>query len=228
MTDHYLPLMQLCDSSFPTGAFSHSYGLETYIQEGLIHDRQSFTQWLTAFLHEQLIYTDGLASRIAFNALEQNDVEALWALDHKLYVQNLPSETREGAQRMGQRMAKLIQSLYDIPVLTLYADRMQKKQSFGHPALVFSMVGHHLNTSSFAVTLYYLYSTCSSLIQNAVRAIPLGQTDGQKTIQHFHGELQKAAELIQCMDIEDFGIASPGLEIAQMKHEHVNIRIFMS
>lgn len=228
MTNHYLPLMQLCDSNLPTGAFSHSYGLETYIQEGQIVDRQSFTQWLTAFLHEQLIYTDGLASKIAFTALEQDDLDTLWELDHKLTVQNLPSETREGTQRIGHGMAKLVQSLYDIPVLSTYLDRMQKKQSFGHPSIVFTIVGHHLNTSSFATTLYYLYSTCSSLIQNAVRAIPLGQTDGQKTIQHFHDELRKATEIIQHLDAEDFGIVSPGLEIAQMKHEHVNIRIFMS
>lgn len=228
MTNHHLPLMQLCDSSFPTGAFSHSYGLETYVQEGLVYDRQSFAQWLTAFLFEQLVYTDGLACKIAFIALEQNDLEALWSLDHKLNVQNLPSETREGTQKIGQRMAKIVQSLYDIPVLSLYSDRMQKKQSFGHPSIVFTMVGHHLSTSSFATTMYYLYSTCSSLIQNAVRAIPLGQTDGQKIIQQFHGELQKATEMVQRLETEDFGIVSPGLEIAQMKHEHVNIRIFMS
>ncbi|PIC62659.1 urease accessory protein UreF [Sporosarcina sp. P13] len=228
MTEYYLPLLQLCDSNFPTGAFSHSYGLETYIQEDKVHDRESFVEWLTAFVHEQLIYTDGLACRIAYQALAQQDFETLWTLDHKLNVQNLPSETREGTQRIGQRMGKLMQSLYDIPILTDYMDRIQKKQSFGHPSIVFTIVGHHLKATSFATTLYFLYSTCSSLIQNAVRAIPLGQTDGQKTIQQFHDELVKATESIQQLEEEDFGVVSPGLELAQMKHEHVNIRIFMS
>ena len=40
--------------------------------------------------------------------------------------------------------------------------------------------------------------------------------------------LAKATEKIQELDEEDFGIVSPGLELAQMKHERVNIRIFMS
>ena len=31
--DNILSLFQLCDSNFPTGAFSHSYGFESYIQE---------------------------------------------------------------------------------------------------------------------------------------------------------------------------------------------------
>ena len=73
-----------------------------------------------------------------------------------------------------------------------------------------------------------MYSTTSSLVQNAVRAIPLGQTAGQKTIQEFQGALIQATEKIQNLDEEDFGIISPGLELAQMKHERVNIRIFMS
>lgn len=37
----YLKLFQFCDSQFPTGAFSHSFGLETYIQRGDVHDGAS-------------------------------------------------------------------------------------------------------------------------------------------------------------------------------------------
>ena len=73
-----------------------------------------------------------------------------------------------------------------------------------------------------------MYSTVSSLVQNAVRAIPLGQTAGQKMIQEFQSALTGATEKIQSLDEEDFGMVSPGLELSQMKHERVNIRIFMS
>ena len=54
--------------------------------------------------------------------------------------------------------------------------------------------------------MYYLYSTVSSLVQNAVRAIPLGQTAGQKTIQEFQGAITKATEKIQDLHEDDFGI----------------------
>ncbi|MEH7113580.1 urease accessory protein UreF [Neobacillus niacini] len=228
MSNQILSLFQLCDSNFPTGAFSHSYGLESYIQENKVYDQATFAQWLHVYLNEQLVYSDGLASRLVYEALEDEAFEKLWRVDRMLMVQSLPRETREGSQRMGERMLNLVESLYDFPVLTLYRERIKKKKSFGHPSIVFTMVGHHLGVSKSTTTLYYLYSTVSSLVQNAVRAIPLGQTAGQKTIQEFQGYLVQAMEKIQGLDEEDFGITSPGLELAQMKHERVNIRIFMS
>ncbi|MFJ5624212.1 urease accessory protein UreF [Peribacillus loiseleuriae] len=228
MNPNILSLFQLCDSNLPTGGFSHSYGLETYIQEGQVHDQVTFAKWLRVYLNEQLIYSDGLASHLVYEALENNDFQKIWKLDRMLTVQSLPRETREGTQRMGERMLSLVEALYDVPVLAEYRKRIKEKKSFGHSSIVFTIIGHHLGVPKSTTTLYYLYSAISSLIQNAVRAIPLGQTAGQKTIQEFQKELVRATEKIQDLDEADFGITSPGLELAQMKHERVNIRIFMS
>ena len=74
MTNPVLSLFQLCDSNFPTGAFSHSYGLETYIQEGTVNNQATFSKWLDVYLNEQLIYADGLVSSIAYEALEENQL----------------------------------------------------------------------------------------------------------------------------------------------------------
>lgn len=228
MNPNILSLFQLCDSNLPTGGFSHSYGLETYIQEGQVHDQVTFAKWLRVYLNEQLIYSDGLASHLVYEALENEDFQKIWKLDRMLTVQSLPRETRDGTQRMGERMLSLVEALYDVPVLSEYRNRIKEKKSFGHSSIVFTIIGHHLSVPKSTTTLYYLYSALSSLIQNAVRAIPLGQTAGQKTIQEFQKELVKATEKIQDLDEADFGITSPGLELAQMKHERVNIRIFMS
>ncbi|MFS0820330.1 urease accessory protein UreF [Bacillus sp. 1P02SD] len=228
MDKNTLSLFQLCDSNFPTGAFSHSYGLETYIQADKVHNRESFNSWLHVYVNEQLIYSDGLACRLVYEALEKGDFQKVWKVDRMLNAQNLPRETREGTQRVGDRMLILVKSLYDIPVLSEYGERIKQNKSFGHPAIVFTIVGHHLGVPAFTTILYYLYSTVSSLVQNAVRAIPLGQTAGQKTIQEFQDVLTEAVAKVEEMDEDDFGIVSPGLELSQMLHERVNVRIFAS
>lgn len=228
MDKNILSLFQLCDSNFPTGAFSHSYGLETYIQADKVHDQESFLHWLRAYVNEQLVYSDGLACRLVYEALEKEEFTKIWKLDRMLNVQNLPRETRDGTQRVGDRMLILVKSLYTIPILSEYGERIKQNQSFGHPSIVFTIVGHHLGVPASTTILYYLYSAVSSLVQNAVRAIPLGQTAGQKTIQEFQDGLIEATAKVEAMDEEDFGIVSPGLELSQMQHERVNVRIFMS
>lgn len=56
----------------------------------------------------------------------------------------------------------------------------------------------------------------------------MGQTDGQKILLESQQLINSVAEEIAALTIADFGIVSPGLEISQMKHEHVKVRIFMS
>ncbi|MEK4418628.1 urease accessory protein UreF [Bacillus sp. FSL K6-0268] len=229
MGKNLLALLQLCDSNLPTGAFSHSYGLETYIQADKVYDQKSFFHWLRVYINEQLVYSDGLACRLVYEALEKEDFQKIWKIDRMATVQNLPRETREGTQRMGHRMLLLVKSLYDIPLLSEYSERIKQMQSFGHPAIVFAIVGYHLGVPTFTTILYYLYSVVLSLVQNAVRAIPLGQTSGQKIIQEFQTILtEETIAKIKTLNEEDFGIVSPGLELSQMQHERVNIRIFMS
>lgn len=228
MNSNLLSLFQLCDSNFPTGSFSHSFGLESYIQENKVHDQETFFQWLKVYLHEQLIYTDGLASRLVYEALMENDIEQIWQLDRLLTVQNLPRETREGTQMIGDRMLKLTDSLYSMPILAQYRKEIKNKNAFGHSAIVFSMVAHGLGVTKQETILYYLYSAISSQIQNAVRAIPLGQTAGQIISHKFISELTQAVDRTMELTKDDFGIVSPGIELSQMKHERVNIRIFMS
>ncbi len=228
MTNHALSLFQLCDSTFPNGSFSQSFGLETYIQRDIVTDAESFSDWLKVYIHEQLAYADGLAARIAYDALEEEDYDTLWELDRKLTVQNLARESRAGTQRMGESMLEISEAIYELPLLATYKEKIREKEAFGHPAIVFTIVGYALQAEKDTTILYYLYSTVTSLVQNAVRAIPLGQTTGQKIIYTFQKELRQATDKIMQLDRDEFGVVSPGLELSQMQHERVGIRIFSS
>jgi urease accessory protein len=228
MNNELFPLLQLCDSNFPSGAFSHSFGLETYIQEQVITDLKSFTEAITVYIKKQLVFVEGLACRLAFEAAQQNRMADLFELDQLLFAASLAEETRIGNRRIGERMAKLCADLYPSPVLALYLEKIKGKQAYGHAALVFSIAACHLQVKKETIIGAYLYSAASSLIQNAVRGIPLGQTDGQKLLVKIQPLLKEAIGKIMQLTKEDLGAVSPGLEIAQMRHERLHVRLFMS
>ncbi|MFO3701700.1 urease accessory protein UreF [Staphylococcus felis] len=224
----YLKLFQFCDSQFPTGAFSHSFGLETYIQRGDVHDGTSFKKWLEVFLTEQLTYTDGLAMRMTYQAIQDHQPEAIERLDQLLFVQNIPRETRNGTKQMGKRMISLAHTLYDDAWLDWYYDKMSDYVIRTHPAVVFAILGHHLGLSIEEAIDYYYYQNVSSLTQNAVRAIPLGQTEGQKIVAEMIPYITTTREMVMQLEESDFGLTAPGIEMNQLEHENVNVRIFIS
>ncbi|EGQ3938722.1 urease accessory protein UreF [Staphylococcus pseudintermedius] len=225
----YLKLFQFCDSQFPTGAFSHSFGLETYIQRGDVHNGASFQAWLEVFLKEQLTYTDGLAMRLVYEAIEANDTAAIERLDQLLFVQNIPRETRNGTKQMGKRMIHLARMIYhEDQWLDWYGEKAAAYELHTHPAVVFTLLGYHLGIEIEKIIDYYYYQNVSSLTQNAVRAIPLGQTEGQTIVADMIPFITTTREGVMQLDEADFGLTAPGIEMNQLEHENVDVRIFIS
>lgn len=125
---------------------------------------------------------------------------------------------------IGERMWKVCREIYP---LDIWNDD-KKKRGYKHPALVFAIVCHHLQIPKETTVLSYLYTSVQALVQNAVRAIPLGQTDGQRLLVSMQPHLLKAVQKIDTLTEEELGAAVPGLEIAQMQHEQLSVRLFMS
>ncbi|MCA1022060.1 urease accessory protein UreF [Halobacillus litoralis] len=228
MMINWMPLLQLSDSQFPSGAFSHSFGFETYIQQDVITDAESFKEALAAFLDRQLAFNDGLAFWLAYQEVKNGGVDLILELDHLLYASTPARETREGNQRVGKRLAKLCLDLYPSHPLEQYHKWLMEKEGYGHPALVFAVVYGSMEVSGSAALETFLFTSLSSMVQNAVRGIPIGQTDGQKILVTLQPHIQKTVRRIKEASIEDLGAGSPGLEIAQMMHERLHVRLFMS
>lgn len=228
MTENILSLFQLCDSNFPNGGFTQSFGFETYIDSGEIHNAKTFSDWIDIVLKDQLVTSDGLGLRMAYEALENDDYKKLWHTDRLLTIQNLARETREGTGFMGASLTKMAQEIFDSEVIKKYHNRIKEKKAFGHPAVVFAIIGHHLKMPKESVIVFYLYNSIVNFVQNAVRAIPLGQTDGQRILASFLPKMHEAAKRIIILDEIEFGSIAPGIEMAQMRHERIHGRMFMS
>ncbi|MEH7304791.1 urease accessory protein UreF [Neobacillus drentensis] len=223
-----MALLQIGDSNFPSGAFSHSFGLETYIQEETVYSKETFFEWIRIYLEKQMAYTDGLACRLTFEALLNHDFEEIWGLDKKLFVQNISKEAREANRRIGERMIRMGIDLYSIPVLETYLKKIRAKEAYGHPGVAFAMICQYLGIEKRPCILTFLYSSMVTLIQNGVRGIPLGQTAGQRILLELQPYLLKTTEEMEGLDADDFGAVAPGIEMAQMRHERLHTRLFMS
>ena len=110
-----------------------------------------------------------------------------------------------------------------------YSLKIKNKICFGHPAISFSLLCLSLDIDYYECIYTHLYSSMSTLIQNCIRAIPLGQIEGQKLIYKLKKQFLDISKYIDNIDFDkNFCKSAPSLEIKQMKHENIHVRLFMS
>lgn len=223
-----LRIIQICDSSFPIGSFNHSYGMESYLRNDKITNMESLKEYINVFLNNVFIYSDGLAVRMLYEYLNNNEFKKILDLDRMLTVQSIAKETRNGSKLIASRMIKLFLDLYESDILKEYEEKINLKEAFGHPAIVFGLLMYTLNVSEEEAIGFHMYSTISTIIQNGVRAIPIGQKDGQIILKKCSESFKTLYEKIKNLDYSFFGASTPGIELAQINHEVLEFRLFMS
>jgi urease accessory protein len=222
VSDYQLALQQLTDSALPTGAFAHSFGFESYVDAGVVADEASFGGWLSAFISQPLTYSDGLAIRFLYEGWDVGELDAL------LSASLLPRQVREASVKMGLRLLEIGAEVFPSAALELYRRLVTTGRAAGHQPLAFAVVARSLGVPLQEALAAYLFATVTSLTQNAVRAIPLGQNAGQRLLRQAADDVAAAVERIPHLAPDDFGAVSPGLEISQMRHERQRARMFMS
>src|SRR5438874_3609662 len=138
MTLHtLLALLQLGDGLFPAGGFAHSFGLETYAQEGRVHDRASLEAFVTAHLEGAAGPADAVAVAVATRLAVANDVAAWGDLDARLDAMKAVPEFRAASRQMGRQTARVAAAVSDDAVLAAIARAIDDGLVPGHHAAVF-------------------------------------------------------------------------------------------
>ncbi|MGQ5709888.1 urease accessory protein UreF [Lactobacillus sp. PSON] len=227
---NYLEVFQICDSTFPIGTFNHSFGMENYLRRNVINKSPEFKIWLENYYRSQFKYGEGLLVKLCYEALNDKKIDKLFEYDDEITKSTLAVETRDGTKLIAHEMITLIKKIYGdkVPYLNKYAKAIEDNKAYGNPAIVFSIFAHYKKIPLLDAFLMYGYSVASTLVLNAVRAIPLGQREGQVILNDLIKLLKRLYKQVKKIDRSYLGANAPGLEIAQIKHETQESRLFMS
>ena len=103
-------LFQINDSLFPIGAYSHSYGLETYIQKKLVTNVDTAFEYLKCNLKFNFLYSELLAINLSYEYADKERLDKLIRLDNILNASKSPKEIRLASQKLGSRFIKTLLS----------------------------------------------------------------------------------------------------------------------
>lgn len=223
-----LRLLQLSDPALPIGGYSHSAGLETYVQEGTVCDITTATKFVTGMLSQNIQYTDATFVSLAFDAAEKNDMEVVLSLDEECNAVKLPSEIRQASQKLGMRLLKLFGEVCKDPVCGDYKTAVQQKKAAGHYCIAFGLYAHGFGIKKDDALFGFFYNAAAGMVTNCVKLIPLGQQDGQQLLFSLQPLITRLVENTITPDPAMTGLCSTGFDIHCMQHERLYSRLYMS
>jgi urease accessory protein len=228
MNNALLRLLHITDPSLPIGSYSHSGGLETYVQSGLIKDSLSAKSYVTEMLATNLQYTDAAFLSLAFDAAAEKNEEKLLLLDAECTAVKLPEEIRKASSKLGKRLIKLFDPLCGNTLTLFYKNAIGSGAAKGHYCVLFGLYTQALQVQKEDALTGFYYNAAAGYITNCVKLIPLGQQQGQEILFSLQSLIEKLVAASLHPDRELLGLCSPGLDIRCMQHEQLYSRLYMS
>src|SRR3989442_5940802 len=118
MTDALLVLLQFADGLFPAGGFAHSFGLETYVQDGAVSDREGLQAFVVAHLEGSAGPADAVATATSVRLAVASDLGGWVAPDARLEAMKARPETRAASRQMGRQTLRVTAATANDPFVT--------------------------------------------------------------------------------------------------------------
>ena len=194
-------LLQLASPALPVGAYSYSQGLEAAVEAGIVHDAKSAEQWIADVLEFSVAPMDGAVVRETMNGKDLNEM---------FLASRETAELRAETLQMGYSLCRLLDELG-------VADVPQGEVAF---PIAFASAAKAWGIPAEDAVQAYLWSWLENQVMAAVKAVPLGQTAGQKMLLSLSGKLLR--------EKENFVNFAPGLAVLSSAHETQYSRLFRS
>lgn len=204
-----LTLVQWLSPAFPTGGFAHSHGLETAIAEGQVRGAEALYGWLSDVLAFGAGRQDAIL--LAAGLRPGADHGALDALARALQPS---SERFSETLDQGTAFARTVSALTG-----------RRLPSRCLPVAV-AEAAAPLGLDPGCVTALYLHAFAANLATVAMRFMPLGQEAGQGVLARLHPLVADLAAIAAGSTTDDLGGSALGADLAAMRHETLDVRIF--
>ena len=226
--DPLLVLLQPGDGLFPAGGFAHSFGLETYAQEGRVTDRAGLDAFVAAHLDGAAGPGDAVAVAVATKLAAAGDVPRWCELDARLDAMKAIPEFRAASRQMGRQTARVAAALRDDAFLAALARAIDDGLIPGHHAAVFGAAAGRSDAEPEVAAAAYLYSTAALLVGAGLRLLTLGQLDGQRVLAAARPRVARLAAAAARATVDDMWTFTPALELAGLRHASLDMRLFRS
>jgi urease accessory protein len=211
-------LLQLASPALPVGAYSYSQGLEAAIEALAVSDAASARAWIGDVLEFSVARMEAPVFLRLAAAWRAGDARSAARWNALFLASRETAELRAETVQMGYSLAKLLADLdgIDVPL---------EEPSF--PA-AFARAVSAWRIDARDALIAYLWAWIENQAMAAVKAVPLGQTEGQQMLLALGERLEEIALRAHAAADDDLGNFAPGLALFSSRHETQYTRLFRS
>ncbi|MBC7477715.1 MAG: urease accessory protein UreF [Pseudorhodobacter sp.] len=200
-----LRLMQMLSPAFPVGSYAYSQGLEQAITDGAVHSSDSLTQWISAVLTHGSARMDAILLAHGRGGADLCDLAYAYASSAERVT-----EMREQGAAFGQVIGGITG---DKPPALPYA-------------LALADATRSLDLPTEDILALFLQALAAQMVSAAVRFVPLKAADGQRVLAGLADTIIELAARYATEPLTALSSATLGADLAQMRHETMEVRIY--
>lgn len=225
-SDPLYRLLAWLSPAYPIGAFSYSHGVETAVEEGLVTDRASLVAWLDSVLRQGTGTVDGALFAAAWRAADARDWPAFDAIAERAAAWRGTSEMALESRQQGGSFLSITRTAWPHAALDAAHERLGGELALP-VAVALAAAAHGIALEQALAG--YLHAFSANLISAALRAVPLGQSDGQLALAALEGAVRDATRAATAVEsLDEVGTATPLLDWCSLRHETQYTRLFRS
>jgi urease accessory protein len=220
-----LQLMWLASPALPVGGFSYSEGLEAAVEAGLVTNEAQTAAWLLDQLHLGLARGELAVASKAFKAWQRDDIATITELNAWVTTTREASEMRLQTEQMGRSLVEWLKNRG-------VTDSRVAELGLLKPAptwpVAFALAAAQTGAPWRESLLSLAFSWAENMMQAALKAVPLGQSAGQRVLSQLSAAIPEAVDhAMRLMDSERQAF-TPMLAILSAQHETQYSRLFRS
>ena len=219
--------LHLASTTLPVGAFSYSQGLEWAVEAGTIAGRDGAECWIRDALTHSLGRFEAPLVVAALRAWRNAGDSLIDALNARMLATRETAELLAETKQMGYSLRRWCHDTEAVDAQV--CARLDRLAAPAYP-VVFAAIAAAWDMDERTAVAAYLWGWLENQVNAALKAVPLGQSDGQRILLCAGALLEEvAASAIERAQSPDEGATQcPGLAIASSRHETQYSSLFRS